>query len=180
MSIQDKFDIVVKSVAVLGGLIAAFRVIYELRQNTRQRQQELRWRQANSAKELINRLEESQLASDAMIMFDWTGREFEIAPKVFEAISFHDVKKALRITNTVFSDKETYIRDCTDAFLFEMEFMEQAIRNDLTQFKDLIFPMKYCIDSMKQHDIYDSFVEFVKEYGYTGSYSFVQRLTTNG
>ena len=176
MDFKDKIDIGFKIVGIIGGLIAAFKVIYELKESRKQKAKDLRWKQTNSARELINQMLSPGLAANATIMFDWTGREFEITANQKEAISFEDVRSSLRITDLEFTDKEVYIRDCVDAFLFEVEFMEQSINNQLIEFSDIKFPMGYFLKVLKKNQIFNPLKVFINEYQYTNSKAFFQRF----
>jgi hypothetical protein len=176
MDLKDKVELITHTVAIIGGLIAAYKVIVELHQNRIQRHQDLRWKQANAARELINEMLASPLANDATIMMDWTGREFQIKDERITTITFEDVQNGLRTDNLNFTSKEVYIRDCTDAFLFHVELIEQAIKNELIEFKDIKFPMEYYISAMKKNDLYNVYINFIKEYNYKNSERFFSRF----
>lgn len=70
MELKDKIDLGAKVVTIIGGLIAACKILIELRLNRKQRAQELRWKQSNSARELIREMLSSKLAHNVTIMFD--------------------------------------------------------------------------------------------------------------
>lgn len=176
MNLKDKIEIITQIVVIVGGLIAAYKIITEIKQSRIQRHQDLRWKQSNSAHELLKDMLASPLVNDATIMMDWTGREFAIASGNKKSITFEEVTKALRIENLNFSEKEVYIRDCADAFLFHVELIEQAIRNELIEFRDIKFPMTYYISAMKKNDLYDAYLEFIKEYSYKNSERFLGRF----
>lgn len=176
MDTKDKVDIVFKLVATIGGLITAFKILYELQEGRKQKAKDLRWKQANTARELITQMLNDDLANKATIMFDWSNREFKISPTVTATIDFHEVVNALRTTNLDFTDKEVFIRDCVDAFLFQVEFIEQSINNGLIEFKDIKFPMEYFIKTIKEHNILSSLKEFIRQYNYKNSGHFIQRF----
>lgn len=172
---QNDVELLFKVVAIIGGFLAAFKVIYEISEGRKQKVLELRWKKANVAKQMISELMSSEPALNATTMFDWTGREFEIAEDEFEAITFEDVRGALRTQDLSFSDKEVFIRDCVDGFLFQIEFLEQAIQNGLIDFEDVKFPTKYYYSVLKEHKIYDFLMLFAKQYEYSNSVNFFQR-----
>jgi len=89
------FHILAWSVASIGGVIAAFRAIVEMRRNREQRKQELRWRQARESKDILDKLNEDPRSRSAMMMLDWSGREYKIKEDVKERISKSDVLEAL-------------------------------------------------------------------------------------
>ena len=65
-------------VASIGGVVAAFRGLHQMRQNRDQRAEELRWQRARESKLLVDEMEKSSGANAAMRMLDWTGREYDI------------------------------------------------------------------------------------------------------
>jgi hypothetical protein len=163
-------------VGIGGGLVAAFRAVYELREGRKQRQKDLRWKQANTAYSLIKEMLSESDAVNTITMMDWTGREYEITPKVSEVINFEDVRAALRIDNLRFTDKEVYIRDCFDTFLFHIVLFEQAINNGLIGFQDVIFPMKYYLRSIKKLKLEDILNTYMEEYLYHDAMAFFKRF----
>lgn len=94
---KDIFQIAAWAVAVVGGLIAAFKAIDEWRKD-------LRWKQAEMAKTCLDEIQDSQLASAALKMLDWTGLSFELPDHTMSTpILNEDRRDAMRIVNTVFS-----------------------------------------------------------------------------
>jgi hypothetical protein len=176
---MKEVEITAKVVAIVGGLIAAFKVIIEMRENRKQRVRELRWKQSNSARELLKEMFSSKFASDASTMFEWTGREFNILDEVKEPITFDDVREALRTYDTFFNDKEIYIRDCVDSFLYYIEIIEQAIKNELIQFADVKFPMDYYVKTLKKNNLIDPLNSFIEQYDYDNAKSFFKRFVSS-
>ena len=86
------------------------------------------------------------------------------------------MREALRIKNISFDDKEVYIRDCIDDFLFHVEIMEQAIKNELIEFKDIQFPMEYYADAIIKNDLNTSLNKFITEYKYSNAEHFFLRF----
>jgi len=70
--LKDVIQVASWVVAVIGGLIAAFVAIRQLKSNTEQRKTELRWRQANAAKEIISDIHSNYWAKNAVTMLDWS------------------------------------------------------------------------------------------------------------
>ena len=116
----------------VGGLVKA---IYEIQQSRKQRADELRWKRANAAKELLDDMHSDQLAKRAIHMPDWCdGKDvYEIPPeKQTVTISYSDVLGALT-DNPPKQPKlfEVYIRDCFDWFFYRVERLEHYIRRGL-------------------------------------------------
>ncbi len=176
MTPKDQIELIAQIIAIVGGLIAAYKIITEMQQSRIQRHQDLRWKQSNAAREFLKEVLTSKTANDATIMMDWSGRSFEIAPNTFTAITFEDVQDALRIDNLTFTPKEVYIRDCADAFLFHVELIEQAIRNDLIEFRDIKFPLTYYVNALRKNNLYNAYAAFIKEYEYKNAEKFLTRF----
>jgi hypothetical protein len=173
--IQD-LEFILKFIAIVGGLLTVLKIVYEFKEGRKQKALDLRWRKANAARQMITNFISSEQASNAITMFDWSDREFEVEEGTFESISFEDVRMALRTDNLSFSDKEVFIRDCIDGFLFQVEFLEQAIRNGLIDFDDIKFPTRYYNQILVKHEIYVPLMRFAKEYDYANSLGFFQRF----
>lgn len=176
MNTNQLIETITHLVAIIGGLLAAYKLIVEMKQSRIQRRMDLRWKQANAAREMLNQMLASPLVQDATIMLDWSGREFTIAPNQKATITFEEVQNGLRTDNLIFSAKEVYIRDCADAFLFHVELIEQAIRNELIEFKDVKFPMEYYIATLRKNDLYNAYTQFIKEYDYKNAERFLSRF----
>jgi hypothetical protein len=167
----------VKIVGVLGVLIGGAKAIYEIQENRKQRKIEFRWKQTKEAKSLIDQMLTEEGSKQATYMIDWTGREYLIEQsQEKEIITWGDVKNGLRIINDDFTDKEVYIRDCFDAFLFYTEFMEQSISNNLFEFKDIIFPIKYYIDTIVKNGLRDAIDTYIEKYEFANSKKFFYRF----
>lgn len=176
MNLKDKIEIITQIIAIVGGLIAAYKIITEIKQSRIERHRDLRWKQSNSAHELLKEMLASKLVCDATVMIDWTGREFTLPSDNKKIIIFTEVEKALRTDNLVFTEKEVYIRDCADAFLFHVELIEQAIRNELIEFRDIKFPMTYYVSALRKNNLYNAYLTFIKEYEYNNAERFLNRF----
>src|SRR2546430_15247293 len=102
---------------ILGGLIVAWVAIRQLRSNAEQRKNELRWRQANAAKEAINDIHSNSWGKNCVMMLDWSeGKhrlKFEEKPPV--EISYEkDVIPVLGKSYSKCSDVEKDVAYCFD------------------------------------------------------------------
>jgi hypothetical protein len=134
--------------------------------NRLQREEELRWKKAQLAKELLDELYSDPYASDAMLMLDWSGRQFRVKANRNQPdgemmpISWPDVWAALRITELNFSDKEKFIRDCFDAFFGYMQSIAHYIAIDLIDPADVRHPFDYYISSLDRNAfVFDNFID---------------------
>jgi hypothetical protein len=64
-------------VAVPVAEVGLFKAIYEIGANRKQRADELRWKQANAARELLDDIHNHELAKQAIHMLDWCDGGFE-------------------------------------------------------------------------------------------------------
>jgi hypothetical protein len=149
-------------VAVVGGLIAAFKAIHELRQSRKQRVEELRWKQANVAKQLLDELFAHDYSENAVLMLDWNKgkREYAVGKESI-IISYNDVLAALgKEQSDSLSEKEMYIRECFDFFFYFVDRIKHYININLTNFDDVKGPLKPYAKKIKAHrQVYESFME---------------------
>lgn len=159
-------------VAVVGGLIAAFKAIHELRQNRKHRIEELRWKQANVAKQLLDELFSHDYSENAVLMLDWNKgkREYAIGNESM-VISYPDVLTALdKEQSDSLSEKEMYIRECFDFFFYFVDRIKHFIDINLTSIDDVKGPLKPYARKIKAHrELYDNFMaaqeyEYAKEF----------------
>jgi hypothetical protein len=155
-------------VAVIGGLIAAFKTIQELQQSRRQRDEELRWKQANVAKQLLDELFGHEYSENAVLMLDWnkSKREYVVGDESL-IISYEDVLTALtKEQSDSLSEKEIYIRECFDFFFYFIDRIKHYININLTNFEDIKAPLKPYAKKINSHrEIYYSFMQ-AQEYEY--------------
>jgi hypothetical protein len=175
---KDVVQVVAWVVAIVGGLIAAFKAINETAENRRQRDRELRWKKAQLARDILDKLLSNKRFRDALIMLDWTGREFEILPNQKQQIRWEDLPGALRAwTEPIeFDEKEVYIRDCFDELFDGMNLLEHYLRTDLLDFADIEFPMAYHVAQLRKQ--WDAVNTFVSHYGNRLARDFVARFPT--
>src|SRR5689334_20007959 len=95
-SFNQYLETVFKVIAIVGALIAAYTAINEMREGRKQRAEDLRWRQANAAKSLIDQMDKDAQAGSAEFMIDWDGRNYRVNDSVVYHILYEDVVRALR------------------------------------------------------------------------------------
>jgi hypothetical protein len=134
--------------AVIAIPLALLKYVSEQKQNREQRARELtqsklelRWKQAEAAKKLLDEMLKDSHAFAAMKMLDWNDIEFEIKPNLRLLIGERDYLKALRVSDFEFDDKEQYIRDCFDSLFYSMATIEHYIHSDLVRLEDVAFPL---------------------------------------
>jgi hypothetical protein len=137
----DRLESYVKFVGIIGGLIAAFIGIYQLWQSNVQNGRELRWKQAELAREMVNKMMDDE-GWKAMEMMDWEdeGREYEINGQK-EKINANAVYAALEKDES--TDKDRHIIDRLDRTFFLVSQLESAVRSDLVRIEDVKFPLSW-------------------------------------
>jgi hypothetical protein len=149
-------------VAVVGGLVAAFKAIHELRQSRKQRDEELRWKQANVAKQLLDELfVQNDYSENAVLMLDWNrGKRDYIVGKESILISYDDVLAALgKEQSESLSKKDMYIRECFDFFFYFIDRIQHYININLTNSDDVQTPLKPYAKKIKAHrEVYERFM----------------------
>jgi hypothetical protein len=136
----------------------------EIRESRKLRAEELRWKRANSAKELLDDIHNREFEKNAVHMLDWCGgqAQYEIAPGRKEVISYRDVLAALA-KNTAPSPeaKDAYIRDCFDWFFYRVDRIQHYINRGLIDFEDVrdVFRV-YARDIKKDWKTYDDFFAY--------------------
>lgn len=169
----DRLESLTKLAGIVGGLIAVFTGIYQLSQSTVQSARELRWKQAELAREMVNKM----LSDDgwkAMEMMDWEdeGREYEINGHK-EKLNVNAVYTALEKSES--TDKDRFIIDRLDRSFFLVSQLETAVRSDLVRLEDVKFPLSwYAAKRMCPRK--RLFEEYMKENAAPETLQFFQRL----
>jgi len=173
---KDIFQVASWLVGILGGLILAAVAVRQLILNAEQRKNELRWRQANAAKEAINDIHSNNWAKNCVTMLDWSeGKhrfKFEDKPPV--EISYDkDVIPALGKSYSECSDIDQDIVYCFDCFFYFIDRIEHYIRTKLIEFADVEDVLRLYGGKMREHEqVYET---FMKVHGYNLASAFWKR-----
>jgi len=161
--------------AIIGGAFAIYKVMHEVHQGRQQRTDELRWRKAEAAKALNDQMLDDPPTHAALIMLDWDGREFEVAPQQKAHITRKEMLTALRTTNTSnFSTKEMFIRDSFDNLFYYMGVIEHYIGRSLVEFEDVQHPIDYYVGKLAENR--DVFEGYLGRYGFVKGSAFLERF----
>lgn len=175
--IKDVVQIASLLTVSVGGLIAAFKAIYEVQQNRIQRAKELRWRRANVAKEILDEVFSHHLAQNAGLMLDWSERQrnYEIKEGDRQPVSYSEVVSALgKEQKAVLDDEEIFIRDSFDYFFYFIDRIEHHIRIKLISFEDVDAPLRRYAKKIEiQRELYES---FMRSHGYELAVEFFKRF----
>lgn len=151
-------------IALPAAFFTAIKAVYEIRESRKLRAEELRWKRANAAKELLDDIHNHELEKNAVHMLDWCNgqAEYEISPGQKESISYADVLAALA-KNTAHSPspKDAFIRDCFDWFFYRVDRIQHYINRGLIDFEDVRAVFKiYANEISTNWKIYDAFLTF--------------------
>jgi hypothetical protein len=171
---KDLFQIAAWAVAVVGGLIAAFKAIAEWRKN-------LRWKQAEMAKTCLDEIWNDQLAFAALKMLDWTGLSFKLPDGDRTPQITHEQRRnSLRVIDTEFppGDPGPFIRDAFDNLFDGFERLEHFIRIKLIRFEDVEPRLRYYVGKLGTDDERPVVEVFLNAYGFALTSRFLERFSS--
>jgi hypothetical protein len=138
-------------VASVGGVVAAFKAVIEMRLNRRQQERELRWKQALTWEEMVSKMRSDQPVASAMSMLEWSGREYEIAPGRRAMVTFDQVTRALRTIDLTFEEHEFFVRNCFDHFFDSLGQIQRYLEIDLISLQDVTLVLEYQIATLARN-----------------------------
>jgi hypothetical protein len=140
-------------------------------------ERELRWRQAGAAQASLEKMEEDDLAADAMLMLDWDGRYFPSDSRRWRLYK-RDVLHALRTGGPRFSHAETYVRDAFDRLFWHFERIQSQIDVELIALRHVRFPLAYWVALIDEDR--KVYYDFLTAYGYDGAPKLMDALRAEG
>jgi hypothetical protein len=159
--VKETFQYAIWLVAIATGGIAAFKAIHEFREGTRQRHQELRWRRAKAAREILHEIHVHELAASAVTMLDWSNGQHQYKYGGLQLrISYADVLSALgKIPKECSDERDIFIRDCFDWFFYHIDRIEHAIRTEYIDFVDVESVFRpYARKVRAEWSVFDAFI----------------------
>ncbi len=165
-------------VAVVGGLIAAGLAIYQAFENRKLRERELRWRQAESGKQLIDEIFREPGSNAATLMLDSWHRSYTLPDGTEAKIAWADVIEALHVDSFRREDSQTvYVRDCFDLLFYYLDGLEHFIQAGLTTFEDVRFPTEYYVDMISEDEKEKAIiVAYIQACKYKNIWKFLERF----
>ena len=153
-----------QAIGVLGVAIAAFKGLWDMQSSARQRKADLRWKQANAAKDLVTDVHQDKFSSNCVRMLDWNQGStlHEVKEGKTVALSYQQhVLPALQKNDQSACnlDEDHYIRNCFDWFFYYMDRIQHYIDRGLIEFEDVRPVFKPYVRKIGQHrSIYEGFV----------------------
>lgn len=173
---KDRFDMVSKAVAIVGGLLSAIVLIISFRASTAQRARELRWQQAKLAAEL----EDDMLINDpqafnALRMTDWNAFQFTVEGKTVP-VTREQVHEALSVQNNDnLPANGVLIRESFDRLFYRMGKIERALGSNLIRFEDVRSPMDYYVPFLRStHG--QVLIPYMEQLHHTDALNFMKRF----
>ena len=166
--VRDWLQLGVLVLGILGGLVAAVKALFDLREN-------LRWKRADTAKAFLSEIHEHDFASNAVMMLDWhdSQHEYAITPDEKQDISYQQVLTALGKDKKDCTDLERFIRDCFDWFFYFIDRIEHYLTLKLIKFEDVAAVFKPYAKVIELNK--DTYVEFMKAHYYESALKFWRR-----
>ena len=154
---QDGIETLTQFAAIIGGVVAALWALYEFHEGRI-------WKKTELAHKILNEMFGDKRCVRAMRMVDWE-RSFPIGDKP-ERITRDDVVGALRIQNTVFSQKEMFIRDCFDTLLDHLQMLEHYVDIGLVRFEDIRYPLRYSVEELSNPRLRKALEDYMRTYDF--------------
>jgi hypothetical protein len=156
-------------IASLGGVAAAVWALVQFRE-TRS------WKKTELARNILEEIWADEKCQAAMVLVDYTNREFMISPntKVLR-ITRDEVLNALRTDSAhlSFSRKEIFIRDCFDNILDALQRLEHYIETKLIAFGDVEYPLEYTVAELS--GIRPAIDTYIEAYDFKHAKAFLKR-----
>jgi hypothetical protein len=139
------------------------------------RREELRWRKASLARDVLDQLFRDTRAFNAMRMLDWSGRTYEVDGNRV-VIGTQTMLHSLRIEELRFAPEEAFVRDSFESLFDHMQLIEHFLTMQLLEFDDVRYPFSYYADLMAKRK--SVFAAFLSKYGYTLAMEFLNRFSS--
>lgn len=149
--LKDIFTLIGSSVTIIGGFVAATLAIYNLILSRKIREKELRFKQAQMGKQIIEEMFDDEAAGNALLMIDFDQRSFDLGSRKKSIITRDDVLQALNPLNKHEDRKTVFIRECFDGLFYFLDRIEHFVTIGLTTFEDVAVPIKYYATMMSKH-----------------------------
>jgi len=174
--VRDVVEIGAWIAAILLGLGVAMLLRRDLAASRRLRAEDLRWRRASAARDVLARIDADRACHDALAMLEWPGCRFEVTIGNRQEIRLDDVAQALSVASRdrPYSDKELYIRECFGALGDALDLVEHDLRTGLIEFRDVEFPMARTIATLRKH--WPAIFGFLQRSGYDLALALVERF----
>lgn len=155
-----------QALGVLGVAVAAVKGVWDMQNSAKERKADLRWKQANAAKDLITDVHHDKFSSNCVCMLDWsqgfTVHEIKEGKTVTLSYQQHVLPALQKNDQSACSlDEDVYIRNCFDWFFYYVDRIQHYIDRGLIEFEDVRPVFKPYVRKIGQHrTIYEEFIGF--------------------
>jgi hypothetical protein len=163
-----------KAVGILGGLIAAAFALFQARMSLDQRRRDLRWKQAEMAKKVVDEWFDFEPSKLALQMTEGRKRRYPTGGRS-EIILYPEVLDALSHEIVRNEHPDLFIQDCFDSLFYFWDRTEQFLCSGLVRFEDVQRPTEFYIGRMAGAK--DVFRRYAESIGYTGALAFMNRFS---
>jgi len=157
----------------IGVIITIVKFWSEVKAGRLQREQDLRWRQAQAGKALNDEMQTDEFAWAALQMLDSDRRTFKTPAGIEVAVVHDDIAPALDVSRGLDDDKSTFIRDSFDTLFYFMAMLEHYISSGLIRHDDVAYPMEYYVPLLARHRLEVSC--YLERYGLWRTRGFLER-----
>lgn len=140
----------------------------------RQRSRELKWRQAEAAWQLLDKVFEDQVALLAFELIDGERDTVDVPGKGPVAVSRDVMLSALRPTDETPTGAEPMIRYAFNSALYAMDRLESAIISGYVREEDIVSPTAYYARLF--HGVWPELVPYAESAGYYRALALIHRL----
>lgn len=174
--------------AVVAGIVAAVlaaKGLAEFKHSVEERGRELRWKKAETAKQLIDAIRSNAASSAALKMLDWWGAEF-VKPdgQRTRPLTHPERRRLLRTHDTTFDEltepDAIFVRDCFDRLMEDISLINNYIKIQLIEFADIEPYFSYYIGLTLKEEEKDVLQKFALAYGYPAFLTFQGRFVAEG
>ena len=140
-------------VAAFTGLLAALLALIQASLSLRQRSRDMRWKQAELARNMMDEWFDFVPSDNALRMFDEGAGEYEVEKYGKHLVQPNiDIPKALSFRYTE-AEKEKYqmILRCLDTLFYYFDRAEHSLNIKVVRFEDMQFPTEYYIKRMVKY-----------------------------
>ncbi|MDZ7263694.1 MAG: hypothetical protein ONB16_03860 [candidate division KSB1 bacterium] len=157
--VKDIISLIGTSVTIIGGFVAATIAIYNLILNRKIREKELRFKQAQMGKQIIEEMFDDEAAGNALLMIDFERRSFDVGSRKKLMITQNDVVRSLDPEMQDEDRRSIFIRECFDGLFYYLDRFEHFIKIGLITFEDVAVPLQYYATIMsKQKSVYMNYI----------------------
>jgi hypothetical protein len=165
-------NLVTKWLAIATGFLGIITFIFSIIQ----RKRELRWKQAELARKLIDDLFNDEDASQALYILDDVNRPYKDCDGTPMNASRSDLMRSINnsLTGARLDQREESIIFNVDSLLYFLNRIDLSLKSKLIVFDDIVAPFDYYLSLMRQDK--EAFTNYMKKVGYPNLPHFCNRF----